>query len=278
MKPGVVISGASTGIGAATAHALARRGYVAFAGVRSDEDARRLRELDPNVEPLALDVTDESSLAAAVASVQASGVTPVAVVSNAGIALGGPLETFPIDELRRQFEVNVFGALRLVQAFARLLPPQTGRVIFVGSISGRLATPYIGPYSASKFALRAIADALRVELAPAGIAVTLVEPGSVKTPIWQKGRAMKDAMHARVGPDTRAHYRAALDAVVAQTEIEERTGMPVDVVAETIVRVIAARKPPAQVLVGAPARMGGVLAVLPAPWRDRAMRASLKLP
>ncbi len=273
----VVVSGASTGIGAATAEELARRGIVAFAGVRTEADAQRLAAAHPNVRPVRLDVTDAASIAAARRFVRESGLELAGIVSNAGIALGGPLETIPLAELREQFEVNVVGAVALVQAFAPLLPAG-GRIVFVGSIAGRLATPYVAPYSASKFALRAIADALRIELAPSGIGVSLIEPGSVKTPIWAKGRAARERMEARLTPSTRPHYRAALASVIAQTESEERTGMPVERVSSAIVRALLDPRPPAQRLIGAPARIGGIVAILPPAWRERAIRASMKLP
>ncbi|MBV8332267.1 MAG: SDR family oxidoreductase [Candidatus Eremiobacteraeota bacterium] len=278
MKPGIVISGASSGIGAATALLLAEKGYTAFAGVRSDDDARRAAGLHANVRPILLDVTDQSSIERAVDDVSKSGVAIAGIVSNAGIAIGGPLERLPIAELRRQFEVNVFGAVALVQAFLPLLHGGRGRVVFVGSISGRLATPYIGPYSASKFALRALSDAMRIELAPAGIAVSLIEPGSVKTPIWGKGRKTAADMASQLGDRTREHYRAALERVVAITESEERDGMPVAVVSNAIVHALCARRPRAHYLLGGSARMGSVVAVLPPALRDRAIRASMRIP
>ncbi|MBV8117768.1 MAG: SDR family NAD(P)-dependent oxidoreductase, partial [Candidatus Eremiobacteraeota bacterium] len=208
----------------------------------------------------------------------ATGLPFRGVVCNAGIAVAGPLEHVPIDELRRQFDVNVFGALALAQGALPHLAPGFGRIVFVGSISGRLATPYLGPYSASKFALRALADALRMELAPARIGVSLIEPGSVRTPIWRKGRAGKDRLVSMIAATRRAHYHAALDAVIAQTYLEERGGMPVERVARSILDALVARKPRAQYVLGAPARMGSLLAVLPPAWRDRAMRASMRLP
>ncbi len=273
-----VVSGASTGIGLATVEALARSGCIAFAGVRSEADASRLRELHANVRPVLLDVTDTASIAAAVDEVRAAGVAIGGIVSNAGIALGGPLELLPIEVVRRQFEVNVFGALAFAQAFLPLLPHEGGRLVFVGSIAGRLATPYVGPYSGSKFALRAFADALRVELAPAGIAVALIEPGSVKTPIWAKGRASRDALLGLLAAGSRPHYRQALEGVMAQTEAEERNGLPVEVVATAILDALTAAKPRAQYLLGGPAKMGGMLALLPAGLRDRAIRAAMRLP
>jgi NAD(P)-dependent dehydrogenase (short-subunit alcohol dehydrogenase family) len=274
----VVVSGASSGIGAATAALLARDGYVVFAGIRNEADAVTLAAAHPNIRPLELDVADGASVRRALDAVVTAGCALRGVVSNAGIAISGPLEHLPIDELRRQFEVNVFGALALAQAALPHLPPGHGRIVFVGSISGRLAMPYLGPYSASKFALRALSDALRVELAPTGIGVSLIEPGSVRTPIWQKGRAAKDGIMATLDATPRAHYHGAMETVLAQTASEERTGMPVEFVARAIAHAITSPKPRAQYLLGAPARMGSLLALLPSAWRDRIVRASMRLP
>jgi NAD(P)-dependent dehydrogenase (short-subunit alcohol dehydrogenase family) len=274
----VVVSGASSGIGAATVEMLAQKGWVAFAGVRNETDAARLAAVHPNIRPVLLDVGDRASIDEALEKAVAAGLPLRGVVSNAGVAVGGPLEHLPIDELRRQFEVNVFGALELAQAALPYLPEGRGRIVFVGSISGRLAMPYLGPYSASKFALRALSDALRVELAPVGIAVSLIEPGSVNTPIWRKGRAAKDRILATLAATPRAHYRAAMETVIAQTESEERLGMPVEHVARAISHALTSSKPRPQYLLGVPARMGSLLALLPPAWRDRAMRASMRLP
>lgn len=273
---GVIVSGASTGIGAATVTMLANRGFVAFAGVRSESDADRLRAVHPNVRPIFLDVTDETSIERAIREAVASGVPLLGVISNAGIALGGPLERLPIDELRRQFEVNVFGALAVVQAALPHLPAPGGRVVFVGSISGRLAMPYLGPYSASKFALRALADALRVELAPDGIAVALLEPGSVKTPIWRKGRESRDRIAATLGTDARPHYYRALERILKMTESEERGGIPAERVAEAILHALTARRPRENYLIGS-AKAGSVVAMLPSKIRNRILRASQHL-
>lgn len=274
---GVVVSGASSGIGLATVQRLAECGFIAFAGVRNDADATRLAALGPNVRPILLDVTDGASMQRASAQVAASGVPLRGIVSNAGIAIGGPLEHVPVQELRRQFEVNVIGALAFVQSFLSGLQG-SGRVVFVGSISGRLAVPYIGPYSASKFALRSLSDSLRVELAPCGIAVSLVEPGSVRTPIWEKGRAAKDRMLETLASTPRSHYHDAMERVLTQTQAEERSGMPVERVSDAILRALTSAKPRARYLLGTPARMGSVLALLPARWRDRAIRGSMRLP
>jgi NAD(P)-dependent dehydrogenase (short-subunit alcohol dehydrogenase family) len=273
-----VVTGASTGIGAATALALASGGATIYAGVRNEVDAQRIGALHERLHPLMLDVTDDAGIASALARVRAEGTGLDGLVNNAGIAIAGPLETIPRAELRRQFEVNCVGAVAVTQAFLPLLRERLGRVVFVGSVSGRIAVPYIAPYSASKFALRALADALRVELAPSGVAVCLVEPGSVATPIWQKGRAMRDAMLERVPIGTPDYYRAAIETVVRGTEAEERAGMPVERVAEAIVRALTERRPRAHRIVGASAVLGAIIALLPPGLHDRFLRATMRLP
>jgi NAD(P)-dependent dehydrogenase (short-subunit alcohol dehydrogenase family) len=274
----IVVTGASTGIGADAAATLARRGYIVYAGVRSDADGARVEAAAPNVRALRLDVTDATSIVAAARTVEAGGIALHGVINNAGIAIAGPLELLPVDELRRQFEVNLFGAVAVTQAFLPALRAARGRVVFVGSISGRLATPFIAPYSASKFALRAIADALRVELRPFGVQVALIEPGSVATPIWEKGRDGKDRLLALLGAEAPARYGAAIDAVFATTAHEERTGMAVERVSAAIVDALTAAKPKSNYLLGASARAGSILALLPAGLRDRAIRRAMRLP
>ena len=277
-REAVVVTGASSGIGADVAALLAREGFIAFAGVRSDADAARVATLHERIRPLRLDVTDAASIAEAAGTIAASGHVLRALVGNAGVAVAGPLEFLPVDALRRQFEINVFGALAVAQAFLPQLRASRGRLVFVGSISGRLAVPFIAPYSASKFALRALTDALRVELGPAGIAVSLVEPSSVKTPIWQKGRESRDALLASLPPKALEYYARQIEAVFAQTEHEERIAMPVAVVSRAVLHAIVARKPKARYLLGKPARAGSIVALLPPLLRDRVLRASLRLP
>jgi NAD(P)-dependent dehydrogenase (short-subunit alcohol dehydrogenase family) len=274
----IVITGASSGIGADAAALLAREGFVVFAGVRSDADAARTATLHERVRPLMLDVADCGSIDAAVHAVAQSGHPLRGVVANAGIAVAGPLEFLPLDEIRRQFEVNVFGALAFVQAFLPQLRATRGRVVFVGSISGRLGVPFIAPYSASKAALRSFADALRVELRGAGIGVSLIEPSAVKTPIWQKGRDSRAELIGLLGPQATEHYGEHIDAVFAQTHREEKSGIPAEEVSRAILHALTAPKPRATYLLGVSARAGSIVAMLPPRLRDRALRASLKLP
>jgi NAD(P)-dependent dehydrogenase (short-subunit alcohol dehydrogenase family) len=267
MQRAVVITGASSGIGAATAELLAREGFLTYAGVRTPEDGARTAALHENIRPLRLDVTDRDSIAAAAGVVAKGGAPLHGLVSNAGIAVGGPLEFLPVDELRRQFEVNVFGAIAVSQAFLPQLREARGRIVFVGSVSGRIAVPYLGPYAASKFALRALSDALRAELAPAGVFVALVEPGSVKTPIWQKGVASRAQLEQMLGPKAIAHYRDAIDRLFRQTKAAEQGAMPVERVTVVILHALTARRPHTNYLVGA--KMASLIATLPARMRDR---------
>jgi NAD(P)-dependent dehydrogenase (short-subunit alcohol dehydrogenase family) len=275
----VVVSGASTGIGAAAAETFSRQGYVVFAGVRNDADAARVATLHPNIRPVMLDVTNRTAIDAAAETVAESGLPLRGVINNAGIAVAGPLELLPIDELRRQFEVNVFGALAVSQAFLPQLRASHGRLIFVGSISGRFAVPFIAPYSASKFALRAFGDALRIELKPAGVAVVLLEPGSVQTPIWEKGRTGRDRMVSLLGPRAIPDYGPQIDVVFDQTpKREAENGMPVEDVSKVLLRALTVPHPRAHYLVGAGARLGSILALLPSSLRDRILRRSMQLP
>ena len=224
----MLVTGASTGIGYAAALGLADRGFTVYAGVRDDAAASALAAHGDRVRPLRLDVTDDAQIAAAAATVAADGLALAALIGNAGIAVGGPLEYLPLTELRRQFDVNVFGAMAVAQAFLPQLRATRGRLVFVGSVSGRLAVPFIAPYSASKLALRALTDALRIELRAAGIAVVLVEPGSVRTPIWAKGRASRERLLAMLPPAALERYARPIETMFARTLAEEQGGMPVE--------------------------------------------------
>lgn len=277
MSEGVLVTGASTGIGYATALMLAREGYLVFAGVRTQADAERLRAAHYNMRSIMLDVRHRTDVIEAVAGIAQSDVPLQAVVNNAGIAVAGPLEYIPIDELHRQFDVNVFGAITVTQASLPLLRRTRGRIIFMSSVSGQIAPPLLGPYAASKFALEALADALRMELTPFGIAVSVVQPGNVKTPIWEKGRREKQAMAARMPPQAERHYGDAIDNLVRVTEREERTGIEPDAVAKTVLEALRAKRPRARYAVGAPPGwQRRIAALLPEQLRDRLVLKSMQ--
>jgi NAD(P)-dependent dehydrogenase (short-subunit alcohol dehydrogenase family) len=264
----VVVTGASTGIGEATALHLKELGFKPLAGVRKEEDAERLR--GQGLQPLKLDVTDKVSIAAARAETeQASGGRLAGLVNNAGVALSAPLEYIPIDRLRQQLEINLIGQVAVTQAFLPHLRAAHGRIVNVSSIGGRVALPMLGPYAASKFALEAVSDSLRRELRHLGVTVVVVEPGGVKTPIWQKGTAAADEMLEEIPPQAQELYGGLVEAVRAESaKIDRERGMPPRAVAEVIGKALTARRPRTRYLVGRDAKLRATVAKwLP----DRAM-------
>ena len=269
MARAVLVTGASSGIGQASALRLAASGWRVFGGVRSEEDAERLRE--HGVEPLQLDVTDSATIAAAAGVV---GGELYGLVDNAGIAIAAPLELVPLDELRRQLEVNVVGQVAVLQAFLPLLRRSQGRVVLVGSVGGRSALPFLGPYAASKHALEAIADSLRVELAPWRIGVSIVEPASVKTAIWTKGAAQADLMRAGISHDRNALYAARIERFRA-VALKRGPGIDPDVVARAVEHALTASRPKARYLVGRDAHIRAWIERLPTRLRDRVLAKAL---
>jgi len=243
VSSGVVVTGASTGIGACSARHLAGRGFRVFGTVRRAEDAGALERV--GVTALRMDVTDTGSIARARAEVERAlaGAPLLGLVNNAGIPAAGPLELLPLDELRRVLEVNVVGAVAVTQAFLPLLKPARGRVVNISSVAGRSALPFMGPYAASKFALEAVSDSLRRELLPFGVRVIVIEPGSFQTRIWSKVEAMDLALYERspygeaLGRFRRAALRGAEQAP------------PPDKVARAVWRALTARRPPLRVVV-----------------------------
>ena len=253
VPPTVVITGSSTGIGQACAMALDRRGFRVFASVRSQSDGERLRsEASSRLAPLQLDVTSAESIAAAARTVEdAVGDAGLAgLVNNAGIVVAGPLEVLPIEELRRQLEVNVVGQVAVTKAFLPMLRRARGRIVNVGSANGRFAPPYLGPYAASKYAMEAISDALRSELRSWGIHVSLIEPGSIATPIWGKSLAAADALTKDAPPEALAMYQRDLDALRKLTKQLAETALPVERVVRAVMHALTAARPKPRYPVG----------------------------
>jgi NAD(P)-dependent dehydrogenase (short-subunit alcohol dehydrogenase family) len=271
----VVITGASTGIGRATALRLARAGFAVLAGVRREEDGADLRAQDGRIEPVLVDVTDAGHIASLAARV---GGAPLAgLVNNAGIAVAGPLEGVPIDLVRRQYEVNVFGLLAVTQALLDPIRTGHGRIVNVGSIGGRINTPFVGPYSSSKAAVRSLSAALRRELRPWDLRVALVEPGALDTPIWRKGeqgaQETIDALPDRV----RTLYARPLEALVAATRKIAANASSADDAAQAIEHALTAERPKAIYTVGREARIQGALhSVLPARAFDALVARAMK--
>ena len=271
MKPPghVVITGASTGIGEACALRLDALGFRVFAGVRKQEDGERLRRAaSDRLVPVHLDVADDESVKAAAESVAARlGDAPLhGLVNNAGIAIAGPLEFMPLDALRRQLAVNVIGQVAVTQAFLPLLRRGPGRIVNMGSVSGRFASPFVGPYSASKFALEALTDALRLELRPWGIRVSIIEPGVIATPIWKKGIATADELVAQMPDEVHTFYGRAIEAI--RRNVGNIGGVPPARVAKVVVHALTARNPKPRYVVGRDARFRIGLSYLPTRMRD----------
>ncbi len=257
-SPAVLITGASTGIGAACALELDRRGFRVFAGVRAEAAGQRLQQqASPRLIPVRVDVTDGPSIAAAAETIRAAvGESGLAgLVNNAGIAVAGPMEMVPLDLLRRQLEVNVVGQVAVIQAMLPLLRTARGRIVNMSSISGITAAPYLGPYSASKHALEAISDSLRVELRRWGISVSLVEPGSVNTPIWEKSRASAEELLERMPAEAESLYGEDFEAARQATARMAQTAMPVERVVRAVVHALTARRPKTRYPVGVDTRL-----------------------
>jgi NAD(P)-dependent dehydrogenase (short-subunit alcohol dehydrogenase family) len=270
----VLITGASSGIGEATALHLKQLGFDAVGGVRKDEDAERLRAA--GLRTVILDVTEPKSIAAARDDLGAGPLT--ALVNNAGIAVAGPLEFLPVDELRRQLEVNVVGQVAVTQALLPALRAGRGRIVNVSSIGGRVALPLVGAYNISKFALEAFSDALRRELLSQGVDVIVIEPGGIKTPIWRKSGEAADAMLDGTPPELDRLYGRMIAAVRAETaKIENERGEPASAVAEVIGKALTAKRPRARYVVGRDAKRRATAArILPDRIMDRAVGRVLR--
>jgi NAD(P)-dependent dehydrogenase (short-subunit alcohol dehydrogenase family) len=252
----VVVTGASTGIGEATALHLKDLGFDVRAGVRKDEDAERLRA--QGLEPVKLDVTDSSSIAAAAADI---GEEVFGLVNNAGVAVSAPLEFVPIEQLRQQLDVNLIGQVAVIQAFLPALRQSHGRIVNVSSIGGRIALPLAGPYAASKFGLEAVSDSLRREVAQFGIEVSVVEPGGVKTPIWKKGTETAEQMAAGMPPDAERLYGPMVEVLRRETvKIAEERGLEPEQVAQVIGDALTARKPKTRYMVGRDSKLRWAIA------------------
>jgi NAD(P)-dependent dehydrogenase (short-subunit alcohol dehydrogenase family) len=228
-----------------------------------------------------IDVTDAATIRAAADAVASlvgdEGLD--GLVNNAGIALAGPLELVPLDALRRQLDVNVVGQIAVTQAALQLLRRARGRVVFMGSIGGRMCTPFIGPYCASKFALEAIADALRVELQPWGIHVAIIEPGSIATPIWTKSAAETGAMLDDGDGRLEELYGEAMAAIRRAAAETGRRGISPDAVADVVNHALTSPAPRTRYLVGRDAKMRAFLGgFVPDRFRDRLLTRFIKLP
>jgi NAD(P)-dependent dehydrogenase (short-subunit alcohol dehydrogenase family) len=276
----VLITGASTGIGRACAEHLDGLGFTVFAGVRRQSDADAIRQTgSERSQPLLLDVTDAASIAAAASAVEETAPGGLrGLVNNAGVAVGGPLELVALEQWREQLEVNFIGQIAVIQALLPALRRGRGRIINMTSIGGRLATPFLGPYNASKFALEAITDSLRLEVGQFGIDVVAIEPGAVATPIWEKGRRSAEELTARLPAAGLELYRGGVDALRKAVSDMERAGVPPREVAQVVEHALTSPRPKTRYVVGRDAKVRLALSrLLPTRAMDRLVARTMGL-
>lgn len=278
----IVVTGASTGIGAACALDCASRGMTVFACVRDLRAGEALAAKGgSSLIPLMLDVTDETSITRSLEVVQRivgeAGLG--GLVNNAGIAIAGPLEVIPLSQLRKQLEINVIGQIAVTQAFLPLLRRGRGRIVNMGSIAGRGTIPLLGPYSASKYALEALTDALRMELQPWGIQVSIIEPGAIATPIWEKSGKAAEDLETSISEESKALYGELVMRIrEAVAQSAERAISP-DAVVRAVHHALTAPRPRTRYLVGADANLRAwMVKWLPDRLQDRLLTWMLKLP
>jgi NAD(P)-dependent dehydrogenase (short-subunit alcohol dehydrogenase family) len=270
----VLITGASTGIGRACALRLDRAGFGVFAGVRKESDGEKLKdESSERLSPVIIDVTDGTSIKDAAATIrEATGGAGLAgLVNNAGITVQGALEYLPVDEVRRQFEVNVFGQLAVTQELLPEIRAGRGRIVFMSSIAGRAPSlPFLGPYAGSKWALEALAESWRIELLPWKIHVALIEPGSIDTPVWEKGDATFGGIVDSLPPEGKKRYVHTMERARKIAQQSGARGISPDEVAKRVEHALTARRPRTRYLVGVDARVRAIVEnALPARLRDR---------
>jgi NAD(P)-dependent dehydrogenase (short-subunit alcohol dehydrogenase family) len=284
--PLALVTGSSTGIGKACALHLAKNGFSVIAGVRKLDDAKQLESIaGSNVQGIQLDIADSDSIAGAAAKIaEITGESGLAgIVNNAGIGVHGPVEFLSRDDWRRQFEVNVFGHADVTRALLPLLRKHVSargvgasRIIFIGSIAGRISMPIMGPYCASKHAIAAIASSLRMELRNQGIHVCLIEPGAIQSEIWRKGDEYGSTIPADA--PAREHYGKQIDAVLRVSRESAASAIPAEVVARLVQRCMTSSNPPRRRTVGRDAMFGAIFRrILPEKWFDRIVIGAMKI-
>ena len=263
----VLVTGAARGIGRAVTERLAATGWQVYAGVRNEQDGEHLTsELAGQITPLILDITDEQQIAALETALPDR---LDAIVNNAGIAINAPVESIPLDQLRRQFDVNVFGTIAATQAVLPKIRAAHGRIVFISSVSGRISTPWSGPYCGSKYALEALADALRMEVKPWGISVSLVEPTATDTDMWGSILDDFDRTTASLTEEQQSLYASHGTGIRRAMKFMQKTTVPVEHVVKCVERALTAKRPRARYPVGIPSKVQlAAAAVTPTPVND----------
>jgi len=269
--PTALVTGASRGIGRGIVEHLAARGWDVIAGVRNQQDADAVTKLDPQrVSSVILDVTSADDIAALEQSLPEQ---LDAVVNNAGIAVGGAMETLSPEEWRKQLEINVIGALAVTQAALPRLRKSRGRIVFISSVNGRLSMPLVGAYAASKFALEAAADALRMELKPWKIRVVVVEPAQTDTDMWRTADTMVEDLEASLSPEHRGLYAKHIAGFKKMIPVSQKLAVPTEKVSAVVEEALTAKRPRARYIVGlGPKAQVALMSVMPTKMRDIVLR------
>jgi NAD(P)-dependent dehydrogenase (short-subunit alcohol dehydrogenase family) len=284
--PFVLVTGSSTGIGKACALYLAKNGFSVIAGVRKTDDAQTLElAAGANLQGIHLDIANSDSIASAAAKItEITGESGLGgIVNNAGISVSGPMESLSRDDWRKQFEVNVFGHVDVTKALLPALRKDvarrgfgSARIMFIGSIAGRISMPILGPYSASKHAIASMAASLRMELRKQGIHVCLIEPGAIQSEIWRKGEEIVETI-SKDDP-ARKLYGAEIDAIVRSARDSAKNAIPAEVVARLVHHCMTRSRPPRRRTVGRDAMFAGMLRrILPERVFDRVLLGALKI-
>jgi NAD(P)-dependent dehydrogenase (short-subunit alcohol dehydrogenase family) len=270
----ILVTGASTGIGRDCALRIAGAGHRVFAGVRKESDGQRLRDSGSAlIHPVELDVTCQDQIDAVARQIEEEAGNLHGVVNNAGVARGGPIEYLTREVWRDQLEVNVLGQVAVTRAMMPLIRKGPGRIVFIGSIGGKVATMMMGPYNASKFAIEAIGESLRQELRPWGIGVSVIEPGAIKTEIWDKGRETADQVERDLPAEATVRYAPHLAAIRKGIEMQDRQGIPPAKVSKAVEHALFSSRPKTRYLVGFDARVqSAMVRVLPDRPREAIIR------
>jgi NAD(P)-dependent dehydrogenase (short-subunit alcohol dehydrogenase family) len=269
--PSVLVTGAGRGIGKSIVEHLASRGWDVVAGVRSEQAAAALAALSPQrISSVILDVTDAGHIA------RLDSTLPErldAVVNNAGVVVSGPMETVSPEDWREQLEINVIGQLAVTQAVLPRLRKSRGRVVFISSVNGQLSMPLVGAYCASKFALEAAADALRMELRPWHIGVAIVEPAQTDTDMWHTADDMVDQVEAKLTAEQRDLYARQIAGFKKRIPLSQKLAVPAEKVSAVVEEALTARRPRARYVVGVgPKLQVALMTNLPTRIRDLALR------
>jgi NAD(P)-dependent dehydrogenase (short-subunit alcohol dehydrogenase family) len=269
--PSVLVTGAGRGIGRSIAEHLANQGWDVIAGVRTQLDADAITATNPQrISAVLLDVTDDAQLDQLEATLPAR---LDAVVNNAGVVVAGPMEAVSTADWRKQLDVNVIGQLAVTRAVLPRLRRSRGRVVFISSVNGQLAFPMMGAYCASKFALEAAAEALRMELRPWGISVVVVEPAQTDTDMWHTAPAMVAETEAAFSPAHRELYARHIAGFKKRIPLSQKLAVAPEKVSAVVERALTTKRPRPRYVVGAaPKVQAALITKLPIAVRDRVLR------